>query len=109
MANSGFLGSTRGNKKYKGRNTRLNVECLENQDREKFVRFFENRLAITTPDEAANIILQGIIKKKNRILIGSDSKRLDFIQRLFPVKYMNILQSKMKKNKKEIPIKTNSP
>ena len=46
-----------------------------------------NQLLRTSPDEAAEVIVQGIIKRRGRVLIGSDARMLDRIQRLFPETY----------------------
>lgn len=50
-----------------------------------------DELAITTPQKAAQIIMKGALKRKRRIIIGADAKVASFIQRLFPVQYMKIL------------------
>lgn len=36
------------------------------------------------PEEAARVIIQGILQGKSRVLIGKDAYRIDFLQRLFP-------------------------
>ena len=38
-------------------------------------------------DQAANIILSGMVKGKKRILVGRDIKMLDIVARLFPTAY----------------------
>ncbi len=45
------------------------------------------RLAGTTPDQAADQILRAIDKDQRRLLIGRDAKLLDRMQRLFPSSY----------------------
>jgi butyryl-CoA dehydrogenase len=50
-----------------------------------------NKLAKTTPEEAADVILQGVEKNKRRILIGKDAKLLDRIVRWFPATYEKVL------------------
>lgn len=45
---------------------------------------------ITSPDDAAKTILNSILKRKERILIGSDAKRADRTIRLFPTKYTDM-------------------
>jgi short-subunit dehydrogenase len=50
-----------------------------------------NKQAKTTSEQAAKIILQGIEKKKRRILVGSDAKLLDRIVRWFPETYEKVL------------------
>ena len=49
------------------------------------------------PSRAANIIIKGIKKKKERIMVGSDAKILDRIVRLFPSRYSRIVVSGLKK------------
>ena len=45
-----------------------------------------NRVAVITPEEAARTILRGIVKGKERVLIGSDAYRMDRMARLFPTR-----------------------
>ncbi len=45
------------------------------------------KMAITTAEDAATIIIRGIKKGKEKILIGIDAKLIDKIARWFPVKY----------------------
>lgn len=52
---------------------------------------FNQKMAKTTPERAARIIVDGIVKQKPRILIGFDAKMLDILQRLLPVKYQNVV------------------
>lgn len=53
-----------------------------------------DKLARTTPEKAAQIILNGLRKRKGRILIGKDARMMDRIQRLFPAKYGAIMFGK---------------
>jgi butyryl-CoA dehydrogenase len=50
-----------------------------------------NKQAKTTAEQAADVILLGIVKNKRRILIGNDAKILDRIVRWFPATYEKIL------------------
>ncbi len=52
---------------------------------------FNDKMAKTSPEQAAKIIVNGIIKKRARILIGSDAKLLDILQRLLPVSYQKVV------------------
>ena len=54
--------------------------------------------ARTTPEHAAQQILDAVEKKKTRLVIGSDGKMLDFVTRLFPEAYTNIVRKKAKKS-----------
>lgn len=55
--------------------------------------------AKTTAKQAAATIINGIEKKKDRVLIGSDAKKIDIITRLFPTKYQRIFGRRKKKDK----------
>jgi len=44
-----------------------------------------------TPDQAADIILQGMLKNKARILVGKDAKFIALLHRLLPVNYPWVL------------------
>ena len=59
----------------------------ENQERvEKFAKVFE-RMAITSSEDAARQIVEAIRKKHNRVVIGPDARKLDWLARLFPTAY----------------------
>ncbi|MGK2740862.1 SDR family NAD(P)-dependent oxidoreductase [Tepidicaulis sp. LMO-SS28] len=46
-----------------------------------------DQIARTTPEKAAEVILSGIARNKRRILIGTDAKLIDLLQRLRPEGY----------------------
>ncbi|QMW21983.1 SDR family NAD(P)-dependent oxidoreductase [Sandaracinobacteroides saxicola] len=46
------------------------------------------KAARTTPEEAAEVIISGMEKRRHRVLIGPDARFIDVITRLFPVSYM---------------------
>lgn len=48
-------------------------------------------LSRTTPEQAAEIIVNGIKKRKPRILIGIDAKLLSIINRIFPRRYFSFI------------------
>jgi len=50
-----------------------------------------NSAAITTPENAAEIILAGTARRARRVLVGPDAKVMSFIQRLLPSSYMELL------------------
>jgi short-subunit dehydrogenase len=50
-----------------------------------------NKQAITSSEQAVDIILQGLEKNKRRILVGKDAKFLDRIVRWFPNSYEKIM------------------
>ena len=48
-------------------------------------------VARTTPEQAAERIVQGILRDEKRILIGGDARFLDRVQRLLPASYWRII------------------
>lgn len=54
-------------------------------------KFFD-RVARTTPEAAAETILRGIEQKNPRILIGNDAKQISLISRLFPTRYLSVIE-----------------
>jgi len=71
------------------RNARF-LQSVQTTEREQAASGFD-KLARTTPDEAARTIIKGIKKNKPRILIGMDARILDWIQRLVPASYGKLL------------------
>jgi NAD(P)-dependent dehydrogenase (short-subunit alcohol dehydrogenase family) len=51
------------------------------------------RLAITSPEEAAERIVRGMLRGEPRILVGRDASRIDRIQRLLPTRYWRLLRA----------------
>jgi NAD(P)-dependent dehydrogenase (short-subunit alcohol dehydrogenase family) len=72
------------------RNARVFRSVDGETDKNKMVKQFEQG-ARTTPDGAARTIIDGIERGKVRVLIGGDARMIDWIQRLMPVRYWNIL------------------
>jgi len=73
------------------RNARIKKSDREatSDEHEKFIAMFD-RIAKTSPEEAASVIIRGIKKKKSRVLIGSDAKIAATIQRIFPARYEKV-------------------
>jgi NADP-dependent 3-hydroxy acid dehydrogenase YdfG len=67
-----------------------NATAAEGLDAEKLAKIFDKRLASTTPQKAAQIILDGVRKNKARVLVGPDAHVLDFIVRLTGSNYQRI-------------------
>ena len=53
-------------------------------------KFFEKRLASTSPQRAAEIILDGVRKNKARVLVGQDAVVLDLIVRITGSSYQRL-------------------
>lgn len=51
---------------------------------------FFDKVANTSPEKAADVIVRGIKKENTRILIGADAHAISFVHRLFPKKYLKI-------------------
>ncbi|MEQ8178224.1 MAG: SDR family NAD(P)-dependent oxidoreductase [Amphiplicatus sp.] len=51
-----------------------------------------DKIAITSAEKAAEIILKGAAKGKRRVLIGRDARVISFLQRLFPSSYPTFLK-----------------
>jgi short-subunit dehydrogenase len=72
------------------KNARFKRSFLGSQTAEEFSNSFD-AIARTTSEQAAEVILDGVRKNKRRILIGSDARLLDCLQRLMPTKYSDFL------------------
>ncbi len=55
------------------------------------VRFFD-KVARTSADEAADVIVRGIKARNPRILIGKDARAISVFSRLFPKRYLTIIE-----------------
>lgn len=54
-----------------------------------------DKIAMTTPEKAARLILDAVQRKKQRLVIGKDGKVIDMMTRLLPVAYTKIFKRKM--------------
>ena len=71
-------------------NSRFRLDNPEMSKEDLMQRFADK--ARLDPDEAAEIILKGIRRKRRRILVGGDARLLDLLVRLFPGSYEKILR-----------------
>jgi short-subunit dehydrogenase len=72
------------------RNSRLGTGITDNARRAESIERFDNA-ARTKPEKAARIIADGIERNAPRILIGTDAKFIDVLQRLRPATYWKAL------------------
>jgi short-subunit dehydrogenase len=79
------------------RNAKVDALPEELQNREQANTRFD-KAAITSADDAAQIILDGAAQGKLQILVGKDAKRVSLIQRLFPQRYVKILERQRRKS-----------
>lgn len=54
------------------------------------------KMQLLTPEEAAEIIVQGTMKEKYRVLAGKDAKMLDKLTRLMPKKAAEVIAKKLR-------------
>ena len=68
-----------------------NATAGPGEDLDTFAKFFDQKLARTTPEAAAETILTGVRKGKARVLIGADAKFLDAWVRLVGPSYQRVV------------------
>lgn len=54
-------------------------------------KFFD-KVARTTPEEAAEVIVRGVKNRNPRILIGSDAYAMSAFSRIFPKRYLSLIE-----------------
>ena len=74
-----------------------NATVAENFDQADVAKFFDSKLAKTTPIDAAKTILKGVEKGKGRVLIGSDAIALDLLQRITGSRYQGLIAAVSKR------------
>ncbi|MGE2836347.1 SDR family NAD(P)-dependent oxidoreductase [Mycobacterium sp. SMC-4] len=59
-----------------------NMTAAEGLDPTELAREFDTRMARTTPEEAARVILDGVRRGKRRVLIGNDARAFEAVTRI---------------------------
>ena len=72
------------------RNSRVGAETPESW-KQQGAKFFD-RVAKTTAETAAEVIIKGIKNGAPKILIGKDARAINLISRLFPTGYLKVLE-----------------
>ena len=72
------------------RNSRVGKDTPE-EWKQQGTKFFD-KVAKTTPETAAEVIVKGIKDKNPRILIGQDAYAISIFSRLFPRRYLGIIE-----------------
>ena len=72
-----------------------NMTAVDRVNKERLSKNFDNRLANTTPQKAAQIILDGVRKNRARVLVGPDAKALDLIVRVSGSGYQRLFSTVM--------------
>lgn len=78
-------------------NIALNAEQVEGRDHDKLASSFD-KLARTSPEKAANVILKGVENNKARVLIGADAWVLDKFVRLTGSGYQRAISAFSKRS-----------
>jgi NADP-dependent 3-hydroxy acid dehydrogenase YdfG len=68
-----------------------NMTAVEGLDKDELAQTFDNKLASTSPQKAARIILDGVRKNRARVLVGPDAKVLDLIVRVTGSRYQRLV------------------
>jgi len=66
------------------------------QDANQARQQFNDQLLRTSAEQAARVILRGVLADKRRILIGADAHALDAMQRLLPALYQRLVTAAMR-------------
>jgi len=82
------------------RSARMGSGVIDNARRAEAIERFD-RLAKTTPRDAALRIIKGIERNEPRILIGTDARFMDLLQRLLPGTYWKVIAKRLAKAVKE--------
>ena len=68
-----------------------NARATESHDQAQLARHFDTRLARMTPERAAEIIVDGILHDRPRVIVGNDAKLLDLLQRIIGARYQRLV------------------
>lgn len=72
------------------RNSRLGAKTPQ-EYKAQAAKFFD-KVAQTSPEKAAEVIIEGIKKENPRILIGLDAQAINYIHRIFPKNYLKVFE-----------------
>jgi NADP-dependent 3-hydroxy acid dehydrogenase YdfG len=72
-----------------------NMTAVDSIDKGDLAENFDKKLAKTSPQKAARIILDGVRKNRARVLVGSDAKVLDVIVRATGSGYQRVFSTVM--------------
>ena len=63
----------------------------ESNSKQDLMDEFNNRFARLSSEQAAEIILKGVLKNKARILVGNDARLASWMERIAPTAYLKLL------------------
>ncbi len=67
-----------------------NATAADGVDADELAKTFDKKLANTTPEKAAKIILDGVRKNKARVLVGNDAKMFEIVIRAIGANYQSL-------------------
>ena len=68
-----------------------NSAAVEGVDQEALASYFDKKLASTSPQKAARVILDGVRRNRARVLVGNDAKALDLLARISGAGYQRLV------------------
>jgi NAD(P)-dependent dehydrogenase (short-subunit alcohol dehydrogenase family) len=74
-----------------------NARATEGEDQAALAEFFDRKLAKTTADKAAEVIIGGILHNRPKIVVGPDAKFLDLFVRLLGGRYQRVVATVTKR------------
>ncbi len=79
------------------RNSKIAGPTMDQAKYEQMVKEFD-QVSPTTAASAATQILDAVEKNNTRLLIGSDARQIDWLARIFPVRYTKMAIARLKKS-----------
>jgi short-subunit dehydrogenase len=74
-----------------------NATVVDGQDALTFAEFFDTRLALHSPEMAAQTILKGVRRGHARVVVGWEAKALDVLARIIGPSYQRIVATAVAK------------
>jgi NADP-dependent 3-hydroxy acid dehydrogenase YdfG len=74
-----------------------NATVADDQDAQSFAEFFDKRLALHSPEMAAETIVNAVAKGRARVVVGWEAKALDVLARIIGPAYQRIIATAVSK------------
>jgi NADP-dependent 3-hydroxy acid dehydrogenase YdfG len=74
-----------------------NATVADDQDAQSFAEFFDKRLALHSPEMAAETIVNAVAKGRARVVVGWEAKALDVLARVIGPAYQRIIATAVSK------------
>jgi NADP-dependent 3-hydroxy acid dehydrogenase YdfG len=68
-----------------------NARATASHDQATVAQHFDTKLARMAPERAAQIIIDGVLANKPRVIVGGDAKTLDWMQRVLGARYQRVV------------------